>query len=1802
MERTSQADALLAWYEELTYQRVKIVGDFAGKELFAIHGDSLLLHCIAQAQVDFTDGFQLLHAVYAVESLLFNLKQRGCNFHIVWFRVDEPLCVPTEASGSTSNIYHLTRAVLIQHFRHQDSSNPSSETVQYEFDDIDCMEARKYLASYAHYFWLCLDGISFDQCSLSISILYLQFMSKVASLGYSVAHINDLDFVSSKVLASVTSRSFSSLISPLPRFSPRPRLGFQTIEDLAGKQQDKIKAQADWTPSEDLEPLSTREFIGLTAICNTLIADSRPGTRACAMATILQLAALRRCSLAHRSCARTLLSESTEQFLNAFLNHFINFSISIIENLGEVDSAVWDVCDLVDGRIIRQMVHNLASLTMPCAVIREATKFCNRVEQLTGVSVTEFLPKPLAADYQWSAKQTDLASKDNHELAILPFHHPILDDYLDSIQVKTADSSSIESKFDSKVFEELSHWHNALKSIDPKRLAAPSPSWAQRRTQKFMADAIAYSASLTNASGKNIKPETITNNARTRTPTFVSGPILDKKDTCRHKSNKTKKSQKGKQTGVPSGRKSALQEAKKVQDKKSRDSNHAALSKWSQTRDELDEEPDLCKRLVKSLKTCSDLSSAGVSAVDASASLYCCSVLQAMVLEERRSGKLIKSAEMDLYAMIWSRITEMIGKDLDESALEQFQCFARFLQIKLPSACETFTRDKKSAKTSPEVAPLGLSPIEFQLKYCGPYLERSFDPLPDPRVQGFQPDAWQRQVLDAIDANKSLFVVAPTSAGKTFISFYAMKKVLQESDDGVLVYVAPTKALVNQIAAEIQARFSKKYTKGGKSVWAIHSRDYRVNSPQGCQMLVTVPHILQILLLAPSNSVRANSWSRCVKRVIFDEVHCIGQAQEGVIWEQLLLMAPCPIIALSATVGNPQEFKEWLEASEKAKGFDLRMITHSSRYSDLRKYYYRPPSPDFAFAGLLPTSGIPVPVLENGEEQSPFSYIHPIASLFNRHRGSIADISLEPRDCFTLWQCMVKHQTADHPVKEDLKPSTFFPSIVKKSHVAAWEKLLKNLLDSWMRDSSSPFPAVRQELAQAILKVDSSAHRDVSLDGKSGHETFSAKIAVDPNYLCSIVLPLLVDLHNKQALPAILFNYDRDCCEKTLETVLKHLVKAEQFWKKSSLEWAKKINRYETWRKTQAEDARSEKQTSSKGQKKDNQECSKQDKIRDEASKETSSWASFDPEAPIAEFSFANYSKTAAHELEEHIAKLNYAELDEMVIAALRRGIAVHHAGMNRRYRQLVEMLFRKGFLRVVIATGTLALGINMPCKTVVFLGESVYLTTLNYLQAAGRAGRRGFDLLGNVVFAGMPLERVFEIMSSRLPDLRGHFPLSTTLVLRLFGLLHHTENSDFAVRAVKSLLSQTRLYLGGPSDQLAIKHHLRFSIEYLRRQQLLSESGILLNFSGLVGHLYYTEHAVFAFHALLKNGYFHNVCRDFDQRPKSVLLELMLVLSHLFCRYPVRSKGEAWMADIVRKSPSVVLLPRLPARAEEILRNHNCETLSTFRAYVRSYVDQHLKDTPDITLPFTGQVVQPSKQGRDVPLIDTLPPTLLRSPFHALSGFSDDFGSVRELCRTIRSGVYLEESAVPYIPIYPFDTPIPWNAYLYDFFKHGSLQALVDANGIKRGNVWFHLKDFSLILATIVTSLTNFLKLGTILDDADMADVQDADNLGQDLKEASGPQLGTQAQEPPSVTQIRRAPKQVKEEPILENWDDESHSDDPTPAAQGEPGVDGNLQSYHRDTETVWQEGEFGSLRTVLQAFSALQSEFNERFRRVWS
>ena len=524
-------------------------------------------------------------------------------------------------------------------------------------------------------------------------------------------------------------------------------------------------------------------------------------------------------------------------------------------------------------------------------------------------------------------------------------------------------------------------------------------------------------------------------------------------------------------------------------------------------------------------------------------------------------------------------------------------------------------------------------------------------------------------------------------------------------------------------------------------------------------------------------------------------------------------------------------------------------------------------------------------------------------------------------------------------------------------------------------------------------------------------------------------------------------------------------------------------------------------------------------------------------------------------------------------------------------------MLFRKGFLRVVIATGTLSLGINMPCSTVVFSGDSLSLTALNFRQAAGRAGRRGFDLLGNVVFQGISIDKSCRLLSSRLPDLNGHFPITTTLVLRLFTLLHGSKNSQYATQVIRSLLSQPRLYLGGESFKQQVLHHLRFSIEYLRKQNLLGPRGEPINFANCVSHLYFTENSSFAFHALLRDGYFHQLCSEIIEKPESVKKTLMIVLSNLFGRRPFSLAQRETVEKVIGKSPSVVFLPPLPPKAAAVLSRHNQETLETFEAYVKTFALQHMKE-PEQGLPLTGVRIGGGDLDITSETLCSLPPTIARSPFVALSGHGDIFTSISDLCNTTRSGIFLEQAVIPYLELPQADHPL--NAYLYDFYRHGSLNPLEVANGIPKSDVWFMLNDFSLVLATIVTSLANFMHLSAE-EDADLtltAGSGDSKELAQDdqLAEEDDKSNISSTKSKPIIPPAPSLRKKVK---VAEEWDDGNEDDDDSTNDSQNGENEDSTGDINKGMFEGWNSDELG-LKKVLEAFRSLKVEFDEKFKAI--
>ncbi|MDT7737293.1 MAG: ATP-dependent helicase HelY [Mycobacterium sp.] len=172
------------------------------------------------------------------------------------------------------------------------------------------------------------------------------------------------------------------------------------------------------------------------------------------------------------------------------------------------------------------------------------------------------------------------------------------------------------------------------------------------------------------------------------------------------------------------------------------------------------------------------------------------------------------------------------------------------------------------------------------------------------------------------------------------------------------------------------------------------------------------------------------------------------------------------------------------------------------------------------------------------------------------------------------------------------------------------------------------------------------------------------------------------------------------------------------------------------------------------------------------------------------------------------LAVLGYYEWRE----ALLRGIAAHHAGLLPVFRHTVEELFTAGLIRAVFATETLALGINMPARTVVlerlvkFNGEQhLPLTPGEYTQLTGRAGRRGIDVEGHAVVLWHPGEdtsqpaEVAGLASTRTFPLRSSFAPSYNMTINLVNRVgteqaHRLLEQSFAqYQADRSVVSLVR-------------------------------------------------------------------------------------------------------------------------------------------------------------------------------------------------------------------------------------------------------------------------------------------------------------------------------------------------------------------------------------------------------------------------
>ena len=189
----------------------------------------------------------------------------------------------------------------------------------------------------------------------------------------------------------------------------------------------------------------------------------------------------------------------------------------------------------------------------------------------------------------------------------------------------------------------------------------------------------------------------------------------------------------------------------------------------------------------------------------------------------------------------------------------------------------------------------------------------------------------------------------------------------------------------------------------------------------------------------------------------------------------------------------------------------------------------------------------------------------------------------------------------------------------------------------------------------------------------------------------------------------------------------------------------------------------------------------------------------------------------------EDLQALEYADF----IDALRRGITMHHAGMVPAFREIVETCFERNLLAVVFATETLALGVNMPARSVALERFTKYsdagrqfLTSAEYAQMTGRAGRRGLDDEGHAIVcysSDLSLHDVGRVALAPPADLHSSFRPTYNFTANLVNHFDYETALEVVQRSFAQFENDRRpsSHKRPLTDQMVARHHVLEELGY---------------------------------------------------------------------------------------------------------------------------------------------------------------------------------------------------------------------------------------------------------------------------------------------------------------------------------------------------------------------------------------------------
>ena len=591
-------------------------------------------------------------------------------------------------------------------------------------------------------------------------------------------------------------------------------------------------------------------------------------------------------------------------------------------------------------------------------------------------------------------------------------------------------------------------------------------------------------------------------------------------------------------------------------------------------------------------------------------------------------------------------------------------------------------------------------------------------------------DGWQKDVIRLIKGNQSIFVRAPTSAGKSFIAMACgiiHKKIL---------YVCPAKPVAYQVGSHF-------INMGYKVHFLLDNLSQFSYSPQ-TNIFIGTPNEIEDNLMKIGNHF---------DYVVFDEVHNINKEEDGDTYENLIKLIPCNFLALSATIRNVDYIiGKFRDIKPKHK---INYIEYNTRFINHQRWVWK--------MGQL-------------------ERIHPLCVFNGIDDDSYKDnhLSFTPSDCSILWdkvEEVFEDMNDGVDVIEDCSPDEYFSEerLLTLDDCRRYELFLKKKL----KDLSNKYPSEVQSIFDSFI--------DKPNMGDGGNNN---------------IIGLLRETKERDMLPMIMFHTDEDQCRvlfdniydylnnKELEEYPYHydiLEKKEELYQEHIKQRAihrdnlkvtstnptyeinekMKIfdkNQKSNYIKTMIEYYQS-KLNDIKGDSDNdervrniqehnllnemnsfilNPDFSYQDVFR-----KHSSFIFTTTENPMS----GETIKGVRNEIRKSLGlKIPY---ENPLFQMLKRGIGIFLENMPDEYNWQLQKLLSRKEIGVVISDKTLCLGIDLPVKTTCFLGiNDIKFTKDEYLQMSGRAGRRGKDSQGNIVFYG-DLDYL-GLMKSEQPNIEG--------------------------------------------------------------------------------------------------------------------------------------------------------------------------------------------------------------------------------------------------------------------------------------------------------------------------------------------------------------------------------------------------------------------------------------------------------------